>query len=62
MIVKPIIAHSAQSHATILVENNSISEQTKMSFHLTHITMEVHRVQPKRFPAHGTFGANHAFI
>jgi hypothetical protein len=31
------------------VEINTISKRTQMSFHLPHITKEVHRVRPKRF-------------
>jgi hypothetical protein len=48
MIFEPI-ARSAQTVQQSYVEINTISKRTQMSFHLTHITLEVHRVWPKIF-------------
>jgi hypothetical protein len=39
----------AQNMHPSCVETNTISKQTKTNFHLTHVTMEVYRVWPKRF-------------
>jgi hypothetical protein len=30
---------------------NTVSKQTKMRFHMSHVTLEFHRVHPKRFPS-----------
>jgi hypothetical protein len=45
-IFKPI-ARLAQTVNLSCREIDIISKRTKMSFHLTHITRVVHRVQPK---------------
>jgi hypothetical protein len=37
------------NHAPIWAEINTFSKQTEVSFHLTYITLEFHRVCPKRF-------------
>jgi hypothetical protein len=44
------IACSTQTMHLSCIEINYISKQTKMSFYLTHVTKEVHRVQLKGFP------------
>jgi hypothetical protein len=36
------------NYAPILHVTNSISKWTKMRFHMTHVTLEFHRVRPKR--------------
>jgi hypothetical protein len=61
MISEPI-ARSAQTLHLSCMEINTISKWTKTSFHFTHVTGEVHWVQPKNFHARGTFGANRAPI
>jgi hypothetical protein len=48
MISKPI-ARSMQTVHLSCVEISTISKWTKVSFHLTHIRYEFHRVWPKRF-------------
>jgi hypothetical protein len=50
MISKPMV-HASQTMHLSCIEINTISRQTKMSFHLTHITLEYHRVHPKWFPS-----------
>jgi hypothetical protein len=49
MISMPLVL-SAQTMHLSCVEINTISKQTKTRFHLTHITLEYHRVCPKWFP------------
>jgi hypothetical protein len=46
MIFKPI-ARLAHTVNLSCMESDIMSKQTKMTFHLTHIAYEVHRVQPK---------------
>jgi hypothetical protein len=48
MISEPIacLAQTVQLSCALI---NTVSKRTKMSFHLTHVTYEVHRVRP-RFP------------
>jgi hypothetical protein len=48
MISMPVV-HSAQIVHLSCVEINTISKQTKTSFHLTHVTSEYHRMRPKWF-------------
>jgi hypothetical protein len=61
-MISESVAHSAQTLHLSCMEINTISKWTKMSFHFTHVTGEVHWVQPKKFHAHGTFDANRAPI
>jgi hypothetical protein len=49
MISRPVV-HSTQTVHLPCTEINTISKQTKTSFHLTHVTLEYHRVRPKWFP------------
>jgi hypothetical protein len=46
-ISKPI-ACSAQTVHYSCEEINTITKWTKMSFHFTHVTYEVHQVRPKK--------------
>jgi hypothetical protein len=48
-MISELITRSVQTVHQSCVEINTISKRTQMSFHLTHITLEVHRVRPKRF-------------
>ena len=57
MIFKPMVC-SAQTVHLSCVEINTISKRTKMSFHMTHVTKEYHRVCQNDFQAYGAFGAN----
>jgi hypothetical protein len=52
--------HSAQTMHLSCAKVNKISKRTKTSFHLTHVTLEYHRVRQNNFQAYGMFGANHA--
>jgi hypothetical protein len=61
MISKPMV-HSAQTMHLSCVKIRSISKWTEMSFHLSLITLEYHRVHPKPFWPYCTFGANRAPI
>jgi hypothetical protein len=45
------VVHSAQTVHLSFVEINTLSKQTQISFHLTHITEEFDRVHPKRSPS-----------
>jgi hypothetical protein len=44
----PMVGFSHLGHLSC-TKINTISKQTKRSFHLTHITYKFHRVRPKRF-------------
>jgi hypothetical protein len=44
------------------VEINTISKWAETSFHLTHVTLEYHRLRPKWFSSNGMFGVNRAPI
>ena len=46
MIFMPEV-HSAQTVHLSCAKTNTISKQTKTSFHLTYITLEYHSVVPK---------------
>jgi hypothetical protein len=43
------LVHSVQSEHLSCVETNTISKWTNTTFHLTHVTLEYHRVCPKWF-------------
>jgi hypothetical protein len=45
------VVHSAQTVHVSCAEINAISKWTETSFHLTHITLEYHRVRQKWFPS-----------
>jgi hypothetical protein len=45
-----VVVHSAQTMHLSCAEINPISKRTEMSFHLTHVTKEYHRVCPRWFP------------
>jgi hypothetical protein len=47
-ISMPMVCLSHLGHLSC-TKINTISKQTKRSFHLTHITYKFHRVRPKRF-------------
>jgi Leucine-rich repeat (LRR) protein len=47
MISEPMV-HSTQTMHLSCNDTNTIPKWTKMRFHMTHVTMEFHRVHPKR--------------
>jgi hypothetical protein len=49
MIFDPMV-RSVQTMHLSSVEINTISKQTETRFHVTHFTLEFHRVCPKRLP------------
>jgi hypothetical protein len=49
-MISKAFSRSAQTVHLSCMLINIISKQTKMSFQLTHVTKDVHRVRPKRFP------------
>jgi hypothetical protein len=57
MVSMPMV-HSAQTVLLSCSEINAISKRTEMSFYLTHVTLEYHRVRQNDFQAYGPFGAN----
>jgi gamma-glutamylcysteine synthetase len=48
MISEPTVCLAQTIHLSC-TDNNTISKLTKMRFHMTHVTLEFHRVRPKRF-------------
>jgi hypothetical protein len=60
-ILEPMV-HLAQAVHLSCTNTNTISEQTQMRFHMTHITEEFHWVLQDDFQAYGTFNANCAPI
>jgi gamma-glutamylcysteine synthetase len=48
MISKPTVCLAQTMHLSC-TDTNTISKWTKMRFHMTHITLEFHRVHPKWF-------------
>jgi hypothetical protein len=59
MIFEPMI-HSVQTMHLSCEEINSNSKRTETSFHLTHVTLEYHRVCQNDLWAYGMFSANYA--
>jgi len=49
MISMPMV-HSAQTMHLSCADINTISKRNKISFHLTHVVLEFHRVHQKRLP------------
>jgi hypothetical protein len=48
-MISRTLVHSTQTVHLSCTEINTISKQTKTSFHLTHVTLKYHRVRPKWF-------------
>jgi hypothetical protein len=44
------LVYLGQSVHLFDAEINTVSKQTEVSFHLTHVTKEFHQVRPKWFP------------
>ena len=60
-ISEPMV-RSAQTVHLYGTEVNTVSKQTEIRFHMTHVTKEFHQVGPKDLRAYGMFDANRAPI
>jgi hypothetical protein len=60
-IFEPVV-RSAQTVHLSCVKNRTISKQTEMSIHLTHVTWLFYQLCPKRFSSYGKLGASRAPI
>ena len=49
MISKPMV-HLVQTMHISCIDTNNVSKQKEARFHMTHVTLEFHRVRPKWFP------------
>ena len=61
MISEPKVRLAQTMHLSC-TETNTVSKWKEVKFHMTHVTLEFHRVRPKYFRAYGTFDTNRAPI
>ena len=61
MISKPVV-RSAQTVHLSCTYTKTITKQTEMRFHMTHVTYGFHRCVQNDLRAYGMFGANQAPI
>ena len=50
MIFEPMV-HLVQTVHLSCTNTTTVSKQTEMGFHMTHVTQEFHRMRPKLFPS-----------